>query len=380
MLTPSERERYHRHLLLPELGSAGQAKLRAARVLVVGAGGLGSPAALYLAAAGIGTLGLVDDDRIELSNLQRQVLFTTAEVGAGKAETAATRLRTLNPGIEVVAHPVRLDAGNVLDLLAGYDLVVDGSDRLATRYLVNDSCLISKKLLVSAAIHRFEGQALSVRPGFGPCYRCLFPESNQAVAPSCAEAGVLGVLPGIMGSLQAAEAVKLLAGIGEPLVGRLLTFDALAMRWQEFRFARRSDCAACGDRPVITNPAASAASLLDNSSTRVERLDPFSLQARLEHAAIAHGTMTLVDVREPAEFAAGHLVGSVNIPLAELPRRLAGLPLQFPAVFVCRSGARSLRAGALAAGSGHPQVAHLEGGLLAWSQALDPAMVVAPSG
>jgi sulfur-carrier protein adenylyltransferase/sulfurtransferase len=377
MLTPGERERYHRHLLLPELGSAGQQKLRAARVLVVGAGGLGSPAALYLAAAGIGTLGLVDDDRIELSNLQRQVLFTTAEVGAGKAETAAARLRALNPGIDVVAHPVRLEAGNVLGLIAGYDLVVDGSDRLATRYLVNDSCLISKKLLVSAAIHRFEGQALSVRPGSGPCYRCLFPESNQAVAPSCAEAGVLGVLPGILGSVQAAEAVKLLTGIGEPLVGRLLTFDALAMRWQEFRFARRADCAACGDAPTITNPAASAASVLDNSSSRVERLDPYSLQARLKSAAIGHGTVTLVDVREPAEFQAGHLVGSVNIPLAELPRRLAGLPLQFPAVFVCRSGARSLRAGALAVDAGHPQVAHLEGGLLAWGQALDPAMVVA---
>jgi adenylyltransferase/sulfurtransferase len=275
---------------------------------------------------------------------------------------------------------VRLVPDNVLELIAGYDLVVDGSDRLATRYLVNDSCVISKKLLVSAAIHRFEGQALSVRPAAGPCYRCLFPESNQAVAPSCAEAGVLGALPGILGAVQAAEAVKLLAGIGEPLVGRLLTFDALAMRWQEFRFARRTDCAVCGDSPTIRSPAGSAASMLDNSSSRVERLDPFALQARLKSAAIGRATMTLVDVREPVEFASGHLVGSVNIPLAELPRRLDGLPLQFPAVFVCRSGARSLRAGALAAGSGHPQVAHLEGGLLAWAQALDPAMVVAPSG
>jgi adenylyltransferase/sulfurtransferase len=378
MLEPAERERYQRHLLLPELGVAGQEKLRAARVLVVGAGGLGSPAALYLAAAGIGTLGLVDDDRVELSNLQRQVLYGTADIGAGKAETAAARLRALNPAIVVQAHPVRLDAGNVLGLLAGYDLVVDGSDRLATRYLVNDSCVITNKLLVSAAIHRFEGQALSVRPGAGPCYRCLFPESSRAVAPSCAEAGVLGVLPGILGAVQAAEAIKLAAGIGEPLVGRLLTFDALGMRWQEFRFARRSDCAVCGNAPSIRSPADSVASLLDNSSSRVERLDPLALQARLERAAMGQGEALLVDVREPAEFEAGHLVGSVNIPLGELQRRLDGLPLQFPAVFVCRSGTRSLQAGVLAARAGFA-VAHLEGGLLAWARALDPALVVAPA-
>jgi adenylyltransferase/sulfurtransferase len=344
----------------------------------VGVGGLGSPAALYLAAAGIGTLGLVDDDRVELSNLQRQVLYGTGDIGAGKAETAAQRLRALNPAITVQAHALRLDERNVLGLLAGYDLVVDGSDRLATRYLVNDSCVISNKLLVSAAIHRFEGQALSVRPGAGPCYRCLFPASAQAIAPSCAEAGVLGVLPGILGAVQAAEAIKLLAGIGEPLVGRLLTLDALGMRWQEFRFAQRAECAVCGLTPSIRDPAASVASLLDNSSDRVERLDPLALQARLERAAIGQAQVQLVDVREPAEFLAGHLVGAVNIPLGELQRRLGALPLQFPAVFVCRSGARSLQASLMAARSGFA-AAHLEGGLLAWARALDPALVVAPA-
>jgi len=239
MLDATERERYGRHLLLPELGEAGQERLKAARVLLVGAGGLGSPAALYLAAAGIGTLTIVDHDRVDLSNLQRQVLYDSGDVGAPKAEAAARRLRALNPGTRVDARVLRVDAGNVLELVAGHDLVVDGSDRLPTRYLVADACVLAGKPLVSAAIHRFEGQAFSYRPG-APCYRCLFPESARAAAPSCAEAGVLGVLPGILGSVQAAEAIKLVAGIGTPLLGRLLTFDALEMRWQEFR----SFCAA----------------------------------------------------------------------------------------------------------------------------------------
>jgi len=263
MLDAAERERYARHLLLPELGEAGQERLKAARVLLVGAGGLGSPAALYLAAAGVGSLTIVDHDRVEPSNLQRQVLYDTADVGAPKAEVAARRLRALNPAIRVEPHVLRLDAGNVLRLIEGHDLVVDGSDRLATRYLVADACVIGATPLVSAAIHRFEGQAFSYRPGT-PCYRCLFPESARAAAPSCAEAGVLGVLPGILGSLQAAEAIKLLAGIGEPLLGRLLVLDALAMRWQEFRFGRRIDCAVCGAAPAIRSPA-SLTNLLPDS-------------------------------------------------------------------------------------------------------------------
>jgi adenylyltransferase/sulfurtransferase len=218
-LSDSERERYSRHLLLPEIGAAGQEKLKRARVLVIGAGGLGSPASLYLAAAGIGTLGVVDHDRVDLSNLQRQLLFATADVGASKVLAAQARLRALNPDITVIAHELELRGGNALDLVRSYDLVVDGSDRLSTRYLVNDACVLLGKPLVSAAIHRFEGQAMSYVPGRGPCYRCLFPQSAEGLVPNCAEAGVLGVLPGVLGALQATEAIKLVLGVGEALIG-----------------------------------------------------------------------------------------------------------------------------------------------------------------
>lgn len=378
MLDASERERYARQLLLPELGEAGQEKLKAARVLLVGAGGLGSPAALYLAAAGVGTLVIVDHDRVEPSNLHRQVLFDAADVGAPKAEVAARRLGALNPSIRVEPQVLRLDAGNVQQLVAGHDLVLDGSDRLATRYLVADACVLAGKPLVSAAIHRFEGQAFSWRPG-APCYRCLFPESARAAAPSCAEAGVLGALPGILGSLQAAEAIKLLAGIGEPLLGRLLTFDALAMRWQEFRFARRTDCAVCGAEPKIRGPADSLASLVDKSSAAITGLQPAELHRRIREGAATGQNVQLVDVREPGEFAAGHLQGARNLPLRELPGGLAGLDGAAPVVFMCRGGARSLQASRLALAAGRWQAAHLEGGLLAWQAAIDPALVVAPA-
>jgi len=378
MLDAAERERYARHLLLPELGEAGQERLKAARVLLVGAGGLGSPAALYLAAAGVGSLTIVDHDRVEPSNLQRQVLYDTADVGAPKAEVAARRLRALNPAIRVEPHVLRLDAGNVLRLIEGHDLVVDGSDRLATRYLVADACVIGATPLVSAAIHRFEGQAFSYRPGT-PCYRCLFPESARAAAPSCAEAGVLGVLPGILGSLQAAEAIKLLAGIGEPLLGRLLVLDALAMRWQEFRFGRRLDCAVCGAAPAIRSPADTQASLVDKSSAGFTGLQPGELQLRIRQQPPTGHNVQVVDVREPVEFAAGHLPGSRNLPLPELPARLAGLDDGGHVVFVCRGGARSLQAATMACAAGLQQVAHLEGGLLAWQSAIDPTLVVAPA-
>jgi molybdopterin/thiamine biosynthesis adenylyltransferase/rhodanese-related sulfurtransferase len=374
-LSPAERERYSRHLLLPEIGAAGQEKLKAARVLVIGAGGLGSPASLYLAAAGVGTLGVVDHDRVELSNLQRQLLFDTAGVGASKAMAARARLGALNPEIEVVAHELRLDAGNALELLRGYDLVLDGSDRLATRYLVNDACVLLARPLVSAAIHRFEGQAMSYVPGAGPCYRCLFAESAEDAVPNCAEAGVLGVLPGMLGALQATEAIKLLLGIGEPLVGRLMTFDALAMQWREFRFARRPDCAVCGAHPSITSLAGHARA---GDAPSFERIGPRQLHALWASAIGSGRQLTIVDVREPREFAFGHLQGALNIPLAELPRRWSGIPLEFPVVFACRSGARSLRACELAAKAGISSPIQLEGGLLAWAALVDPGLQVAP--
>ena len=378
VLSADERARYSRHLLLPEIGSAGQDKLKAARVLVVGAGGLGSPASLYLAAAGIGILGVIDHDRVELSNLQRQVLFATASVGSSKASAACARLLALNPEISVSAHDLELRADNAIRIIEQYDLVIDGSDRLATRYLVNDVCVLLRKPLVSAAIHRFEGQAMSYVPSQGPCYRCLFPRSADGVAPNCAEAGVLGVLPGILGALQAAEALKLVVGIGTPLVGRLLTFDALAMSWQEFRFTRRAECAVCGDSPSIHSAQDSVAANIDHSATAIRRLEPGQLQALLQSQAGAGAAPALIDVREAREFALSHLPGAVHMPLAELPLRLAGMPPDSPLVFICRSGARSWAAANLAMSAGRTSLAHLEGGMLAWAAALDPAMVVAP--
>jgi sulfur-carrier protein adenylyltransferase/sulfurtransferase len=376
-LGAAERERYSRHLLLPEIGAAGQEKLKSARVLVIGAGGLGSPAGLYLAAAGVGTLGIVDHDRVELSNLQRQLLFDTASVGASKALSAQARLRALNPDIEVVAHELELDAANALGLLREYDCVLDGSDRLPTRYLVNDACVLLARPLVSAAIHRFEGQAMTYVPGAGPCYRCLFPEVTEGVAPNCAEAGVLGVLPGMLGALQATEAIKLILGIGEPLVGRLMTYDALAMQWREFRFTRRPDCAVCGDRPSITSLAVHAAT--GGGGSKIKRVGPRQLLEMWSGSTRESPRLTIVDVRGPREFTAGHLQGAINIPLAELPRRWSAIPLEFPVVFACRSGSRSRRACELAVAAGVESPIQLEGGLLAWAALVDPELQVAPA-
>jgi molybdopterin/thiamine biosynthesis adenylyltransferase/rhodanese-related sulfurtransferase len=375
-LSDSERERYSRHLLLPEIGAAGQEKLKRAKVLIVGAGGLGSPASLYLAAAGVGTLGIVDHDRVDLSNLQRQLLYATSDVGASKALTAQARLRALNPDITVIAHELELRGDNALELLRPYELVLDGSDRLATRYLVNDACVLLGKPLVSAAIHRFEGQAMSYVPGRGPCYRCLFPESAEGLVPNCAEAGVLGVLPGMLGALQATEAIKLVLGLGQALIGRLLTYDALAMQWREFRFARREECAVCGTAPTITSQTLIAAGESGHGPPRALRLKPRQLQARLQEWDAA--ALAIVDVREPREFSAGHLPGAVNIPLAGLSERLGEIPPQSSVVFVCRSGNRSQAACELAARAGRAELADLEGGLLAWAAMIDPAMTVAP--
>ena len=376
-LNDSERERYSRHLLLPEIGASGQEKLKAARVLVVGAGGLGSPASLYLAAAGIGTLGIIDHDRVDLSNLQRQVLFETANLGASKALTAQARLRALNPEINVIAHDLELNASNALELLRAYDCVLDGSDRLTTRYLVNDACVLLQRPLVSAAIHRFEGQAMSYLPGRGPCYRCLFPEASAAQAPNCAEAGVLGVLPAMLGALQATEAIKLILDLGTPLVGRLMTYDALAMQWQEFRFTRRTDCAVCGTHPTIKTLADTQAASGAPARGPCRGIKPQQLRTLLDGAHQGGAALTIVDVRGPREYAAGHLDGALNIPVADLPRRFADIPLELPVVFVCRSGVRSRNACELAAGAKIQNPASLEGGMLAWAAQIDPKMKVA---
>ena len=360
-LNADERQRYARHLALPEIGASGQERLAAASVLVIGAGGLGSPAALYLAAAGVGTIGLVDHDRIELSNLQRQVLFATDEVGEGKARTASARLQALNPSIKVVAHAVKLDAGNVESLFNAYDLVVDGTDRLAVRYLINDACVLMRKPLVSAAIHRFEGQAMTYVPDIGPCYRCLYPESSEGLVPNCAEAGVLGVLPGVMGSLQATEVIKVLLGIGEPLVGRLLVYDALSLTFQEFHFKRRDDCAVCGSQPAITTVRVHE----ERTVPQISEWTPEQLAKELK--APGGERLLLVDVREPHEWAAGRLPGSIHMPLATVPQHLDEIATEATPVFICAVGARSMAACRFLAEQGRTSV-NLAGGVRAWSQ------------
>ena len=373
-LTAAERARYQRHLSLREIGAAGQEKLKAARVLIVGAGGLGSPAALYLAAAGCGTLGLVDFDRVDVSNLQRQVLFDTAGVEQLKAEAGRARLASLNPEIRVIAHALELKAANVRAVLADYDLVIDGSDRLATRYLVNDACVLLGRPLISAAIHRFEGQLMMYVPGRGPCYRCLFPQATDGVVANCAEAGVLGVLPGVLGTLEATEAIKLITGVGTPLVGRLLTYDALELRFQEFRVERRPDCAVCGDAPTITEPRDPPRPGAQAPADGVRRLTPRALEALLSPPQQAP---PLIDVREPWEFDTSHLAGALNIPLGQLPQRLAEIPRGGAPVFICRSGGRSMRACQLALAAGVASPANLEGGMLGWAAEVDPTIPVA---
>jgi len=374
-LSAAEKQRYSRHLLLQEIGPAGQLKLKAARVLVIGAGGLGCPAALYLAAGGIGTIGILDFDLVEESNLQRQVLFTTADIGQPKAQRARERLRSLNPQLQIIAHQTELTAANVQQIFASYDLVVDGSDRIGTRYLVNDACVIYRKPLVSAAIHRFEGQAMSYAPGRGPCYRCLFPDLSGAVLPNCSQAGVLGVLPGVLGALQATEAVKLLLGIGEPLLGRVLVYDALTLRFDEFHISRRPDCAVCGEQPSILAPADPPGFCSVEEQRRITRLSASELSQRLQGDA----PPSLIDVRDPEEFAVGHLARSINIPLSRLEQRGVSdlsLPRELPTVFICRSGARSLRACALARRGGMALPLQLEGGLLAWRETVDPGFAL----
>ena len=373
-LTPDDLQRYARHLTLPEFGLEGQRRLRDARVLLVGAGGLGSPAALYLAAAGVGTLGLVDDDVVDLSNLQRQVLHGTAALGTPKVDSAAARLRDLNPSITVEPHRLRLTAANARELVARYDLVLDGSDNFPTRYLVNDSCVLAGVPFVYGSIYRFEGQLSVFATEGGPCYRCLFAEPPAPeLVPSCAEAGVLGVLPGVIGTLQALEAIKLLAGIGQPAIGRLLLFDALALGLREIALRPDPACAACGDHPTVTGPidyqafcgvAATAGSGGGLEVTGAE------LRALLEGAEPPF----LLDVREAWEHELVHLEGSILVPLAELPGRLGELPTSGPVVVICHHGVRSMAATRLLRSAGFAGARSLRGGIDDWAVSIDRAL------
>ena len=355
----------------------GQLRLKGARVLIVGAGGLGAPTALYLAAAGVGRLGLVDFDAVELSNLQRQVLYTTADVGRPKAEAAAERLRALNPEVEIEPHPVRLSAANARDVLSGYDVVVDGTDNFPTRYLVNDACSLMNLPYVYGSIFRFEGQASVFQRGHGPCYRCLHPEPPPAgMVPNCAEGGVLGVLPGIIGSIQAAEALKLILGRGSTLAGRLILFDALTMRFREMAITRDPDCPLCGDHPTITT-------LVDIDDTcevplpepdSVREVSPTVTVGDLASRLTRGDRPLLLDVRAPHEWAICHLEGATLIPMQTLPSRLAELDRGAEIVCYCHVGARSAMAAAFLRREGFTRARNLIGGIEAWARDVDPSM------
>ena len=371
MLSPAELVRYARHLTLPEVGTEGQLRLARARVLLVGAGGLGSPAALYLAAAGVGTIGIVDGDAVELSNLQRQVLHGTSGLGRPKTESARDRIAELNPAVRVVAHPVRMSSGNALAILGEYDLAIDGSDNFPTRYLVNDASVLLGKPYVYGSIFRFDGQvSVFAAPG-GPCYRCLFAEPPPPdLVPNCAEAGVLGVLPGIVGSLQALEAIKWILGAGELLIGRLLLVEALRARFRELTITRDPECAACGDRPSIRE-------LIDYEEyCGIEQHPPAGDEVSAAELATALGGAAaplVVDVREPWEWEIAHIEGSRLLPLGELPARLSELGAADDIVTVCHKGKRSLQAQQLLHGAGF-RARSLAGGIDAWAAAIEPGM------
>lgn len=376
-LTREEIARYARHLVLPEVGTEGQRRLKGASVLLVGAGGLGSPAALYLAAAGVGRLGIVEFDVVDETNLQRQILHDTAWVGRPKLESAAERLSLLNPHVRVEAHPAALTRDNALEVLAGYDVVVDGTDNFETRYLANDACYLLKKPNVYGSVFRFEGQASVFWPDRGPCYRCLFPEPPPpGLVPSCAEGGVLGILPGVIGAIQATEAVKVLLGVGEPLVGRLLLYDALAMRFDEVAIPRDPACPLCSPAATIRElqdyPAFCGTARGGEPASPADEITAAELKRRLD----AGDDLEVLDVREPHEWARSRIEGARLVPLGTLAARLPELDPNRTYVLQCRSGVRSLHALALLRQAGFRRAVNLRGGILAWADEVDPSLPV----
>jgi len=370
-MTDEERIRYARHLSMPEVGAEGQRRLKAARILCIGAGGLGSPAALYLAAAGVGTLGLVDFDDVDLSNLQRQILHGTKDIGRKKVESAHARLRDINPTIEIVSHDCRFTSENAGDLVAQYDVVVDGCDNFPTRYLSNDVCVWAKKANVYGSIFRFEGQSTVFAPHLGgPCYRCLFPEPPApGTVPSCAEAGVLGVLPGIVGTIQATEAIKLILGSGDPLVGRLLHFDALKMKFREFNIRRDPQCPVCGDSPTITE-AVDYEEFCGTHTGEVAAISVSELKRKIDNG----DAVMIVDVREPFEYDIAHIENSKLIPLSDLPDHVEELDRTKEIVALCHTGTRSAQAVNFLKGQGFERACNLAGGIEAWATEIDPTM------
>jgi adenylyltransferase/sulfurtransferase len=375
-LTNEEIERYSRHLILPEVGVEGQLKLKNARVLLVGTGGLGAPMALYLSAAGAGTLGLVDFDVVDRSNLQRQVIHGTGDVGRKKVESAAASIAEINPNVRVVKHELALSSENALDIFKDYDIVADGTDNFPTRYLVNDACVLLNKPNVYGSIFRFEGQASVFAVEDAPCYRCLYPEPPPpGLVPSCAEGGVLGILPGIIGLIQATEVVKLILGQGESLKGRLLLYDALAMRFRELKLRKDPECPICGPHRTITKlidyhqfcgvPQAPAA-----PATAAGEIDPVAVKARSDSGE----DFQLIDVREPHEYQICRIPQARLIPLGELPKRLHEIDRSRPIVVHCKTGGRSAKAADLLRRNGFTNVLNMTGGILAWSSKVDPSV------
>jgi molybdopterin/thiamine biosynthesis adenylyltransferase/rhodanese-related sulfurtransferase len=367
-MTKDEQLRYSRHMIMPEVGPEGQQRLNQARVLCIGAGGLGSPAALYLAAAGIGKLGLVDFDDVDLSNLQRQILHGTKDVGRKKLDSARDRLHDVNPGIEIETHQCRFTSANAMEIVSRYDVVVDGSDNFPTRYLSNDVCVFAKKPNVYGSVFRFDGQTTVFAPHLdGPCYRCLFPEPPPpGSVPNCAQAGVLGVLPGIVGTIQANETIKLILGVGEPLIGRLLYFDALKMKFREFNLRRDPQCPVCGDSPTITKPI-DYEQFCGVSMSEIPTVSVRELKQKLD----AQEDFQLVDVREPFEHDLANINGARLIPLGELPDRLSELDRAQLTIVHCHSGQRSAQAVRLMREAGFENVFNLEGGIARWSDEVD---------
>jgi len=372
MLTQEEVSRYSRHLIMPEVGVEGQEKLKAAKVLLIGTGGLGAPVAMYLAAAGVGTIGLVDFDVVDVSNLQRQVIHGTKDIGKKKIDSAEETMRDINPLVKIVKHDVALTSENALAIMGDYDIIADGTDNFPTRFLINDACVILNKPNVYASIFRFEGQATIFAAEGGPCYRCLYPEPPPpGLVPSCAEGGVLGILPGVVGLIQATEVVKLILGAGEPLIGRLMLYDALAMRFRELKLRKNPECVcATGGMKLIDYDHFCGIVKQPEPPPLVNEIGPKEVKAMIDERK----DFILIDVREPHEFQIGRIPTSNLIPLGDLPKRLSDLDPNAQYVLHCKMGGRSAKGCDVLRAAGFKRVLNMTGGITAWSEQVDPTV------